>query len=84
MPQFIDHHKGPPPPPEMVKAIQAAVKAGKTDPKTGLKAIMGMSGKDDQYCVMEGPNAQAIHKYHESMGIHLGPGDVVELVRIVA
>jgi len=63
----------------MLKQMQTGIKAGKADPATGVKGLMGISGKNDQYCLTEAPNAQAVHKYHDAMGIKLSGGDVVEV-----
>lgn len=80
MPKFMDHHKIPgPPPAEQVKMVQGMIKAGKADPATGMKPLQWMYNNTDAWCVTEAPNAQAVHKYHEGMGIKLGPGDVTEI-----
>ena len=80
MPQFLDHHKSPgPPPPEMVSQVEADLKAGHTDAATGVKAISWLYNDSEQWCIVEAPNAGAVHKYHEAMGMNIGPGDVTEI-----
>jgi len=81
MPQYLDHHRAPGPPPrEMVEQVAAAIKAGgPPDPATGVKGLSWMYNDNEQWCITEAPNAEAVHKYHESMGVNLGPGDVTEV-----
>ena len=81
MPQFLDHHKSPgPPPPEMVSQVEADLKAGgHADAATGVKAISWLYNDSEQWCIVEAPSADAVHKYHEAMGMNLGLGDVTEI-----
>ena len=39
--------------------------------------------QDVTYCYTEAPNAEAVHKAHETMGLNLGPGDVKEVQSLV-
>lgn len=82
MPKYLDHHKVVPPR-EMVEEERKVIKSGKTDPATGIRPLNGFIAKGESWCFMEAPNAQAVHKLHESLGIKLGPGDVVEVESIV-
>jgi hypothetical protein len=80
MPQFLDHHSAPGlPPQEMVDQASSMIKAGHTDPTTGVKGITWLYNNNEQWCVTEAPNAEAVHKYHEAMGLNLGAGDVTEI-----
>ena len=81
MPQFLDHHPASgPPPAEMIDQVAADLKAGgHADPATGVKGIAWMYNNNEQWCVTEAPNADAVHKYHETMGLDLGPGDITEI-----
>ncbi len=80
MPTFMDHHKVTgPTPPAMLKQIADGIKAGKADPKTKVKPLYYIESKTDGYCVSEAPNAQAVHTFHEGMGIKMGAGDVAEV-----
>ena len=81
MPQFLDHHKSSgPPPAEMIQQATAAIKSGgQTDPATGVKGLAWIYNDNEQWCITEAADAQAIHKYHEGMGVILGPGDVTEI-----
>jgi hypothetical protein len=81
MPQYLDHHKSPgPPPTEMIEQVSNSFKSGpQADPTTGVKGVAWMYNDDEQWCITEAPNAEAVHKYHEAMGLNLGPGDVTEI-----
>ena len=81
MPQYIDHHKAPcPPPADMVNMVAADLQSGgHTDPDTGVRGISWMYNDNEQWCITEAPNPEAVHKYHETMGLNLGPGDVTEI-----
>jgi hypothetical protein len=80
MPQFLDHHIAPgPPPAEMISQVADSLKAGGTDPASGVKGISWMYNDREQWCVTEAPNADAVHEYHQKMGVDLGPGDVTEI-----
>jgi hypothetical protein len=63
----------------MVKQVTQAIKAGKADPATGVKGLQWLWTKNEGWCLSDAPNAQAVHKYHEVMGIKLGAGDVTEV-----
>ncbi len=81
MPQFLDHHRAPgPPPQEIVSQIADDLKAGgHTDPATGVKGIAWMYSNNEQWCVTEAPNPDAVHKYHEAMGVQLDRGEITEV-----
>ena len=81
MPVYLDHHKVVPDK-KGIEAARMAIKSGKADPKTGIKAMQGFVGKSESWCLNEAPNAQSVHKLHESMGINLGPGDVTEVTTV--
>ena len=80
MPQFLDHHKASgPPPAEMVSQVESGLRSGHTDEASGVKGISWMYNDNEQWCVTEAPNSEAVHKYHEAMGLNLGAGDVTEI-----
>jgi hypothetical protein len=81
MPQFLDHHKAPgPPPTEMIEQVASSLKAGgQADPATGVRGLSWMYNDNEQWCITEAPNAEAVHTYHEAMGVDLGPGDVTQI-----
>lgn len=81
MTKFLDYHaKLPSMPPEMMKQMQADIKAGKKD-KFGVKGIGFIATKEGAgYCLTEAANADAVCRSHEAKGIKLGKGDVHEMV----
>ena len=84
MPKYLDHHKVPAGiTPEAIKQMTADIKAGKVGPG-GVKALNSFIGKNEAWCFVEAPNAQAVHKLHEDgYKLKLGPGDVVEVTSFV-
>jgi MinD-like ATPase involved in chromosome partitioning or flagellar assembly len=81
MPQFLDHHRAPrPPPAEMIDQVTADLSGGDhVDAATGVRGLAWMYNDNEQWCITEGPNADAVHKYHEGMGLDLGPRDVTQI-----
>ena len=82
MPKFIDHHATTPMPPEMAQAIAEKIKSGQKD-EFGVVGLNVFAGEKDTWCLTDAPNADAVHKGHEAMGIHMGPGDVAEINALV-
>ena len=82
MPTFVDHHATAPMPPEMAQAAVDKLKSGKAD-EFGSTGINAFIGKTDTWWVTEAPNADAVHKSHEAMGIKLGSGDGQEVQALV-
>ena len=77
MPMFLDHHMVVPTE-EMKEAARQAIKSGEKSP-LGTQALNGFIANDQSWCLNNAPNAQAVHDLHEQLGLHLGPGDVVEV-----
>jgi hypothetical protein len=64
----------------MIQQVQQSFSSGpQADATTGVKGISWMYNDKEQWCITEAPDAQAVHKYHEAMGLNLGPGDVTEI-----
>jgi hypothetical protein len=82
MPLFLDQHPGGVPP-EMVPAITQKVKSGEADPQFGAKAVNVFWTDSETFCLSEAPNAEAVHKAHEAIGITLAGGDVRQIKSIV-
>ncbi|MBI4199933.1 MAG: hypothetical protein HY535_05635 [Chloroflexi bacterium] len=82
MPKFLDHHKAIQLPPNVLQQAVADIKSGKVN-QLGIKALNAFSGKSDAWCLLEAPNADAVCKYHEGMGLKLPKGDVVEVQTLV-
>ncbi len=83
MPKYLDHHaKMPALPPEAVQQVVAAIKAGKPD-QYGVTPLNDFISTDGQgWCLVEAPNADAVCKTHEAMGIQLDKGDVHEVMAL--
>ena len=54
MPKYMGHHATMPIPPEMAQALVAKMR----------------SGEEKTWCLTEAPNAEAVHKGHEAMGVN--------------
>ena len=83
MPKYLDHHAMPQLPPEVVQQVQASMRGGTVDP-LGVKGINAFMSTDGQaWCLTEAPNAEAVCKSHEAMGVVLTTGDVHEVQSMV-
>jgi hypothetical protein len=78
MPKFLDHHPTTPMPPEMAQVIAGKIQSGEPD-EHGTVALNVIVGEDETWCLVEAPNADAVHKGHEAIGIKLGAGDIAEV-----
>ena len=80
MPQFLDHHKmSGPPSSEMIEQVTKGIKSGHRDQASGVKGLGWMYNDNEQWCIVEAPNAEAVHKYHKAMGLNLGAADVTAI-----
>ncbi len=83
MPKYMDHHKGTVTlPPEVAKQMVEGIKAGSKN-ALGVKGLNSFFAKDETWCLTEAPNADAVCKTHEGMGIKIGVGDVKEVQTLV-
>jgi len=86
MPKFIDHHAMPPMSPEnqvaMMKQIKTAIESGKPD-KFGVTMLNVFTAPGEAWGFSEAPNAEAIVKSHESMGVIMSVNDVVKVTPLV-
>lgn len=83
MPKYLDYHAQlPPMPPAAIEQIKAAIKAGKPNEwgVTPLNDFISTTGQG--WCLTEGPNADAVCKTHEAMGIKLDKGEVYEVMTL--
>ncbi|MBI2871685.1 MAG: DUF4242 domain-containing protein [Chloroflexi bacterium] len=81
MPMYLDHHKGTLSP-QMAEEARKVIRAGMASPQ-GVKGLNAFFTKDESWCLTEAPSAEAVHKYHEAMGMKLGKGDVIEVKTLV-
>ncbi|MDA0256415.1 MAG: DUF4242 domain-containing protein [Chloroflexi bacterium] len=79
MPQFIDHHGTPADlPPEVVGQIRERLISGEVD-EFGEKGLRVFIGAGETYCHTEAPDAEAVRRSHEAMGVPLGLEAIVEV-----
>ena len=69
-------------PPEMVGAVKQKVESGEVD-QFGAKALNVLWSDSETFCLMEAPNAEAVHKAHEAIGVKLAGGAVRQVRKIV-
>ena len=81
MPTFIDHHPTTVPP-EMQDIVRNKIQSGEPD-EFGSKGINVLFNESESWCLTESPSAESVHKSHEAIGIHLGPGDVQQVTSLV-
>ena len=81
MPVFLDQHQGGLTP-EMVPAIEQKVNSGEVD-EFGAKALNVYWSDGETFCLSEAPNAEAVHKADEAIGVNLGAGDIRQVKSIV-
>ena len=79
MPKFIDHHAMGPTAPEMQEGIAERIRAGQPDEHgvTGLNVFLGKDGT--AFCLSEAPDAEAVVRAHEAVGLAISSSDVVEV-----
>jgi Nickel responsive protein SCO4226-like len=83
VPKFVDHHEMRDVGPELAEGIAERIKAGQPD-EHGVRGLNVFFGKDGTaFCLSEAPDAGAVVKAHEAVGLSLGPADVVEVERVV-
>ncbi len=63
---------------DTVQKVTTAIRAGRSD-QFGTKPINVFAGKTQAWCLTEAPSVQAVLKTHESLGVKLSEGDVVEV-----
>jgi hypothetical protein len=81
MPKFIDHHaKVPPRPPEEIEMLKALVRERRVD-AFGTRILQGyFTENGGGHCVCEAPDADAVIKSHEALGLPLKMGEIEEVI----
>ena len=82
MPTFLDHHAMPEPSPEMREGMASRLRAGAAD-EHGVTGLNVYLADGEAYCLTEGPDADAVVRSHEAMGVPIARADVVEVTPIV-
>jgi Nickel responsive protein SCO4226-like len=82
MPTFLDHHAMPEPSPEMREGMASRLRAGAADEHgvTGLNVYLADGAA---YCVTEAPDADAVVRSHEAVGVSIRREDVVEVRPVI-
>jgi hypothetical protein len=68
----------PPMPPAMVEQMKGNLKRGKPD-QFGVTGLNVFAGKGEGWCLTDAPNADAVCKSHDPMGIKLEHARVTEV-----
>jgi len=72
MPKFMDFHPDLKLPKEAVDQIAADTKASKAD-QFGVRQVELFHNEHGQvYCLLEAPDAEAVRKHHEALGVPCG------------
>jgi hypothetical protein len=72
MPRFMDFHDDLKLPPEAVEQIAQGAKEGATD-EFGVRQVELYHNPDGKvYCLLDGPDEDAIRKHHEAIGVPCG------------
>jgi hypothetical protein len=81
MPQFMDFHDDLKLPDQAIKQITQDTK-DKTADEFGVRQVELFHNTDGKvYCLLEAPNAEAVRKHHEALGVPCG--DVHEVSGIL-
>jgi len=78
MPTFLDHHAMPEPSPEMREGMASRLRAGTAD-EHGVTGLNVYVADGEAYCLTEAPDADAVVRSHDAMGILIRREDVVEV-----
>ncbi|MBI2919322.1 MAG: DUF4242 domain-containing protein [Chloroflexi bacterium] len=81
MPKYMDYHRTLPPA-DIVEKVASAIRQGRPN-EFGMRPINVFAGKREVWCLTEAPNAEAVLKSHESLGVKIGAGDVSEVSTLV-
>jgi hypothetical protein len=72
MPQFMDFHEDLKLPDQAIQQITQDTKDEKSD-QFGVRQVELFHNPDGQvYCLLEAPDAEAVRKHHEALGVPCG------------
>ncbi len=72
MPRFMDFHEDLKLPGEAIEQIAQGTRDGATD-RFGVRQVELYHNADGKvYCLLEGPDEDAIRKHHEAIGVSCG------------
>ena len=72
MPKFMDHHNDLPLPDEVIQNIKAGLEAGARDDFGVSQLDLYYNAEGTVYCLLDAPDADAVRKHHEAMGVSCG------------
>lgn len=84
MAKFIDYHaKMPQVPTEAIEQMRSDMREQRSNEfgVTPVNLLMGAGG--EAWCLCEAPNADAVIKAHEVMGVSFTPTEVIEVTSLV-
>ena len=72
MPRFMDYHDDLKLPAEAIEQIAQGTREGAAD-QFGVRQVELYHNADGKvYCLLEGPDADAVRKHHEALGVPCG------------
>jgi hypothetical protein len=72
MPRFMDYHDDLKLPPDAIDQIAQGTRAGATD-EFGVRQVELYHNPDGKvYCLLEGPDEEAIRAHHAALGVPCG------------
>jgi hypothetical protein len=72
MPRFMDYHDDLKLPQEAITELAQGTRDGVTD-EFGVRQLELYYNADGKvYCLLEGPNEEAVRKHHEALGVPCG------------
>jgi hypothetical protein len=78
MPKFMDYHEHLQLPAEAIEQITKDTKNAKAD-EFGVRQVELFHNPDGQvYCLLDAPDADAVRKHHEAIGVSCGDVHEVE------
>ncbi len=81
MPQFMDFHDDLQLPAEAIEQIAQGAKDGATD-QFGVRQVELYHNADGKvYCLLEGPDEEAVRQHHEAIGVSCGDVHRVDGIR---
>lgn len=78
MPQFMDFHSDLKLPPEAIDQMRADTMSKKYDQFGVRQMELYHNPAGHAYCLLEAPDAEAVRKHHEALGVPCGDVDQVD------
>ena len=78
MPRYMDVHENLTLPPEMINQLAEETKSHQTDDFGVSQVELYYNADGKVYCLLEGPDENAVRAHHEALGVPCGPVDRVD------